>query len=166
MSAPAAPVTPPPSPPPAAYAAPTAPATRPTGVTILAVLAAIGAFFALIGGFGLMALGGLGVAADAGILAAAAGLFGALLLVLALVYAAAAYGLWTRKRWGWYMAAIAAGLGILFDLVELASGEIFGALVGLAINGFLIWYLMSPTIQNWFGVRHNTPWKYKDSAGL
>jgi uncharacterized membrane protein (DUF2068 family) len=94
-------------------------------------------------------------------LAAFAGALGFFLIILAAIYAIAAFGLFTRKRWGWYMAIVAAALGLLQAVFSLLSGEIVSAIFGLAISGFMGWYLLAPHVQAWFGVAHNVPWQYK-----
>lgn len=155
----------PPAPPAATAMPPTMPQARPTGVTVLAVLAAIGAVFAFFGAIAAFGLGAImGAAADSGVLAALGIGLAIFLLVLAAVDAAAAYGLWTRKRWGWYMAMVGAALGILQGLASLVSLEIVSAILGLGVSGFIAWYLLSPPIQRWFGVAHKTPWTYKGAA--
>lgn len=160
------PATPPPGGP---YATPAtgagaAPSTRPTGVTILAVLAAIGAFFALMAALGSFMGGavlGAGGAEGVGAFVAVLGVF---LLIYAVAAAAVAYGLLKRARWAWYVTIVLVGLGLLGALVSLFSFDILSFLFQAAINGFVLWYLMKPEVQAWFGVRHNTPWKYKTAG--
>jgi hypothetical protein len=146
----------------ATYAPAPAPAARPTGVTILAVLAAIGAVGSIMAGLALLALGGFlaSAGADAGLFAALGAAGGVLLLLLAAVYAASAWGLWTRKRWAWYLALAAVGLQLLTTLMSLVAGDIGSGIIGLLIAGLVGWYLLSPAIQAWFGVSHKTPWSY------
>lgn len=148
-----------------------APATRPTGVTILGVLAVVAGGLAVIAGFALMAVGAFAGAAGAATDTPALGLFGVLgalagvaLLLYAVFAFVVAYGLLTRRRWAWYAALVLAALQVLQGLGSLLGLEIMSAALGLAIGGFIAWYLLSPPVQAWFGVSHSTPWKYDRRA--
>lgn len=165
------PMMPPPPPPPMTTMGSGMPAKRPTGVTILGVLAIIGGVFAVFAGLALMAMGAfmgaMGAGADSGmmgmfgVLGAAAGVF---LLIYAAFAFAVAWGLFNQKRWAWYASLVLAGLQVLSGIISLISMDIFSALIGLAIGGFIVWYLLSPPVQAWFGVSHNAPWKYKQAT--
>lgn len=131
-----------------------APTERPLGVTILAILAALGAVGALFAALGAFAIGGLaGAASNRGIYALLGAAAGVVFLLLAALYAASAWGLWTRQRWAWFAAIVAAGFGLLLGLLNLPAG-IFQILV----SGVIGWYLLTPPIQRWFGVWYNVPW--------
>lgn len=154
-----------------AYGAPPVPAQRPTGVTVLAVLAFIGAAFAILAGFVLLAAGaflgamGAGTGADGLGFIAALGAAAALFVFLyAGVAIAVGIGLLKRKRWAWYVALVLGALQVLGGFGSLVAMDIFSALLNLAIGGLVIWYLLSPPVQAWFAVSHNTPWKYKTTA--
>lgn len=146
---------------------------RPTGVTILAVLEFIGGVLGLLGACGLLGLGALGGAAGIagsggdGSQAAAAGVLGVLgiglgvvTLVLAIVGIIIGVGLWTLKRWAWNAARILAIINIVFAIISViatASGgnQSLGAaigsnIVGILINGFIVWYLNKPEIRGAF----------------
>lgn len=149
-----------------------APAHRPTGVTVLAVLSVIAGVLSVFAGLALMALGAFfgaaGAAGDSaglGIVAALGALAGVALLLYAVFAFLVAYGLFSRKRWAWYAALVLAALQILQGVASLVGLEIVSAVLGLAIGGFIAWYLLSPPVQAWFGVSHNTPWKYSQRAG-
>lgn len=145
------------------YSTPThhAKGARPTGVTVLAVLAAIGGVFALFAALGMLAGGALiGATGEAGI-GGLAMLVGVFMLAYGVFGLVAAYGLWKGLRWAWYLTLVFAGIGAVMALFTLFSGEIFSALLSLAINGVIVWYLLSPEVQGFFGVNHNAPWKYK-----
>ncbi len=134
------------------------PNDRPTGITILAGLFAIAAVFALFGAF--FAFAGSVVLAPTDLGVADMGAFAVVLLVVAAVSAVVAWGLFTQERWAWYAAIILTALSALSSLAGMFSGAIFSNLVGLVVAGAVIWYLLKPEVQAWFGVRHDTPWKY------
>lgn len=163
MAAAAQPMMPPPPPPPTqTMGSPTVPEKRPTGITILAILNGLGGVLLLLGGFAMMAGGGTMATmmnADAGMFAALAGILGFVFLVLGALYLVAAWGLWTRKVWGWYVAMAGVVLGILNGLVSLPMG-----IVGLLIAGFIGWYLLTPGVQRWFGLNYNVPWNKQTPA--
>lgn len=157
MAAPAQPMMPPPPPPQQTMGSPSVPEARPTGVTVLAVLNGIIGAFALLGGIGMMAGGGamgsMMGGAEGGLFAAMAGVFGFVLLIMGVLYLLAAWGLWTRQRWAWYVAMVGVVLGILNGIVSLPFG-----IVGLLIAGLIGWYLLTPPVQRWFGLDYSVPW--------
>lgn len=163
-----APASPPPASPVASSVPVGAPTTRPTGVTVLAVLAFIGGALAVFAGLALMAagafLGAVGAGDGGGWLMALGAAAGVFLLVYAAFAFAVGYGLLKRMRWAWYAALVLAALQVLGGLGSLVGLDIVGAVLNLGIGGFVAWYLLSPPIQAWFGVSHNTPWKYKTTA--
>lgn len=74
-------------------------------------------------------------------------------VVAAVLQVAAAYGLWSFQRWGrplgLYLAAFAIVWGLLWMLVlgnVAGSMGFFWLIVGLAINGAIVWYLRKPEI--------------------
>lgn len=135
----------------------TAPQTRPIGITVLAVLALIGAVFGVLGALVVFAASAV-LAAFLGPLAA----FGAVAAILLLAYAAFAaavsYGLFKRLRWAWYASLVMAGLQLLMGLLALLSFDLVTVVVDVAIGGVIGWYLLTPPIQAWFGVKHDVPW--------
>lgn len=161
------PATPPASSPSAPFDLRPRPATRPAGVTVLAVLAIVAGAFAAFAGFGFMAagafMGAIGLRGEsAGV--SALGALGAMLGVFLLLYAAfafaVAYGLFKRQRWAWYASLILAVLQIGQAIVSIGTGQFFGTILSLAIAGFVGWYLLSPGVQDWFGVSYKTPWQH------
>jgi hypothetical protein len=143
---------PPPAPAPAAPApAPTASSgsgstgARPTGITILAVLAAIGGILGLFGGF-VVLLAGTAIFGGAG----------ALLGIAALAYAglliAAAYGFWTLQPWAWPLGVAVAVFGIVISILYILGGQsIASQILGIVVDGVILYYLNQPTIRSLFG---------------
>ena len=131
--------------------------SRPTGVTILAVLMILVALSLLVGGLGTIV--GVGVLGLVGIFDSPnisiflpsltipfVGLIGIVLTILGLVGFLLAWGLWTGKSWAWIVAIIFAIIGIISNLVTLPAG-----IVGLILNGLIIYYLTRPAVKGYFG---------------
>lgn len=143
---------------------------RPTGVTILAVLSFIGAVFTALGGLALMlgmgaagaamrqsgeAAGGLGA-----LLLGLGAIAGVLFLILAVVYGAIGYGLWTLRSWArivtlvfMILGAALAALGLLASLVAFELVSLFFQLIIVGIYAWIIWYLFQPHVKEAFGAR-------------
>jgi hypothetical protein len=71
------------------------------------------------------------------------------------VQLATGFGLWTLKRWGWYLAFLAIGLNVILGVLGLFSGGILACLcgtVGLIIPVAIAVYLLSPNIRDLFGI--------------
>lgn len=142
---------------PAGWGAPVMAKTRPTGVTILAVLDYVAAGFLVLAGLMMFAGGAFMGAALSEAMGMGAGMFAALgvilgifLLLLAALYGAAGWGMWTGKSWAWILSLVLTGLSALSSLSSLVQGE-WSSIIGLAIAGFLIWYLLQPGVKAWFG---------------
>ncbi len=131
--------------------------SRPTGVTILAVLMILVALSLLVGGLGTIV--GVGVLGLVGIFDSPnisiflpsltipfVGLIGIVLTILGLVGFLLAWGLWTGKSWAWIVAIIFAIIGIISNLLTLPGG-----IVGLILNGLIIYYLTRPAVKGYFG---------------
>ena len=133
--------------------------SRPTGVTILAVLVFLVVLSLLVGGLGTIV--GVGVLGLVGIFdspnisiflpvlslpSSFFGLIGGVLTILGLVGFLLAWGLWTGKSWAWIVAIIFAIIGIISNLVTLPAG-----VVGLILNGLIIYYLTRPAVKGFFG---------------
>jgi hypothetical protein len=145
-------ITPPPPPPPPAPA-PTSGAARPTGITILAVLSAIGGVLSILAGIALVGLGGFGAAAtgQAGLFGIGV-VFGILALALGIANLAFAYGAWTLQPWAWTLGVVLQGASIVFAVVSVIGGsDISGQIIGVAIAGIILYYLMQPGIKAAFG---------------
>lgn len=132
---------------------------RPGGVTVIAVLDFIGAGLCVL--FGIMLLlgasflgaalsqGQAGNAAAGGLMAMLGGAASVFFLVIAAVSALIGWGLWTLKNWARIVQIIFAALGLLnalSTLLHFSSAVLFGFVIGVAINGLVIWYLLKPEV--------------------
>lgn len=141
---------------------------RPTGVTVLAVLVWVAAGLIVLGAVALFAASqflAFGAGEVPGLPFGALGAFGVLfafvLILLAVAYAVTGWGLWTERRWAWYVAGVLTALSLLSSVVNLFQGEFVTSIVSIAIAVLIGWYLLRPEVQSWFGVRWETPWKYR-----
>lgn len=74
-----------------------------------------------------------------------------ILLVLALVEFLLAYGLWSGMRWAWVASLVFALLGIVFAIFSLFLRPGIGEITSLIVNLLIVYYLMQPRIQSYFG---------------
>jgi uncharacterized membrane protein (DUF2068 family) len=131
-------------------------AHRPTGVTLLGVLFVIGGAFALNNGLELngspltpsqkSAL----VEGSRPVLIA----LGATLIPLGIASLAVAYGLFKAKRWAWSIAIVLSGILLAINVISLVTGNmsaIISNVVGIAINGIVLYYLSSKNVRQYFG---------------
>jgi uncharacterized membrane protein (DUF2068 family) len=153
---------------------------RPTGVTILGVLFVIAGAFSLLGGIATLVavpfvsnvnpnvindelqLNGqqqppltsseqTALAQGSGSILTA---LGALLIPLGIASLVVAYGLFKAKRWAWYAAVVLSIIGLVVNIISLVTsnmGPIAGALVGIAINGIVLFYLSRRNVKEYFG---------------
>jgi uncharacterized membrane protein (DUF2068 family) len=151
---------------------------RPTGVTILGLLFVIAGAFALVGG--IATLGAIPFVANLGpnvignnelqfngqpltpseqtalvqgsgsILTA----LGAFLIPLGIASLIVAYGLFKAKSWAWFVAVVLSTIGLAINVLSLVTGgmgAITGALVGIAINAIVLYYLSRRNVRQYFG---------------
>lgn len=136
---------------------------RPTGVTILAILCFIGAGFCLLGGLGLL-LGGSVVAtminqqgANSGVASILAGLgalAGVCIIIVGGIYALVGFGLWKLKEWARMVSIILTAIGAVLNLPGLLTslthfnlGALIWTLFWLAIDVWIIMYLLKPHVK-------------------
>lgn len=123
---------------------------RPTGVTVLAVLYAIGGIIMLLSAAAAVTMEG----------ADGAGVFGAFLfLAVSIAFLAVTYGMWTGLRWAWFGAIVLEVFAFVSSILSMLAGDILSGFVGLVIAGIILWYLLKPDVQAWFGVSYGTPWR-------
>ena len=67
-----------------------------------------------------------------------------------------AYGLFKGKNWAWTVAvaAVLATIGLATNIISLVTGSmgaITGALVGIALNTIVLYYLSRRNVRQYFG---------------
>ncbi len=123
---------------------------RPLGVTILAILGIIAALFlfAFAALFAVLAPMSLAEMKSAvpflSFLFAVGSVFFAILGAVQLVIS---YGLWKGATWAWWIYVILLALGIASSLLSLPQG-----VVGLVLNGIILYYMTRPRVKEYFGV--------------
>lgn len=133
---------------------------RPTGVTIIAVLYWVGTFFFVC--MSLLSLLGAGILAELlrkNGLEMLAGIGVALAVVLfffSLLSALLGWGMWSLMNWARVVTIILCGLRflsaatfLLWGLAHFNPFVVF-SLLGLAINGIILWYLFQPHVKQAF----------------
>jgi uncharacterized membrane protein (DUF2068 family) len=126
---------------------------RPTGVTILALLFIIAGAFTLLAGITTLETA---LAQGSGSILT---VLGALLIplgieILCIASFVVAYGLFTGKSWVWPVAVVLSTIGLVVNVISLVipnMGTITGALVGIAINGIVLYYLSRRNVREYFG---------------
>jgi hypothetical protein len=108
---------------------------RPIGITIIAILIVFGAIAFLVSGLFL-----IGSIFEISII----------WLALGIGYLVMAYGLWKGKGWAWAAVVMLSIIGIIMSVVSIVAGNI-GGIIGLAINGIYLWYIMRSTTRAYFG---------------
>ncbi len=120
---------------------------RPTAVTVVAILGFIAGGLAILGGL-LMAAGGTVMASMYGPQGAYVAGYAAIGGIAMLAFGAAelviSWGLWTGKKWGWWLTVIFSGLGVL----SIISGNIVGAV----ISAVVLYFFFKPEVKDYFGV--------------
>ena len=152
---------------------------RPTGVTILAVLFVIAGAFTLLGGIATLVaipfvanvnpnvIGNeiqfngqqsLLMPSEQTALAQGSGsiltVLGAVLIPLGIASLVVAYGLFKAKSWSWVVAVVLSIIGVVVNVISLVTanmGAITGALVGIAINAIVLYYLSRRNVRQYFG---------------
>lgn len=74
-----------------------------------------------------------------------------LLIVLAVMSFSLAYGFWVGKAWAWTGGMALAVFAIIFSVFSLFVRPTLGEVIYLLANLFVIYYLMQPRIQGYFG---------------
>jgi uncharacterized membrane protein (DUF2068 family) len=153
-------------------------AHRPTGVTILGVLFVIGGAFALLGGIGTFAaipfatnmmqdtVNNDGLEPDGSPLTSSQQsaliegsgpiltVIGAVLIPIGIASLVVGYGLFKAKRWAWSVAVVLSAIGFAINAISLVTGNlsaITSAVVGMAINAIVLYYLSRRNVRQYFG---------------
>ena len=111
-------------------------ASRPFPITVVSILAGLGALSGIV--FGALAIAG------------GAGVYGAVALILGLLYLVCAYGLWSLQGWAWMLSVIAQILNIVGAFVPLTNGGSI-AFVQLGVAVIILVYLNSGGVKRAFG---------------
>jgi hypothetical protein len=129
---------------------------RPTGLTILAVLFIIAGAFSLLAG--ITTLETALARASGPILTDLEVLFIPLgIEILCIASFVVALGLFTVKSWWvWLVAVVLSTIGLVVNVVSLVIPNMFtiavvGALVGIAINAIILYYLSRRNVRQYFG---------------
>jgi len=127
--------------------------SRPPGVTVLAVLHIVLAILLLLGALALMAvsMGLPELLPHFRGLAVRSASVGFILLVFVLVEFLLAYGLWNAKGWAWMASLVFAVFGIVFSVLSIFLRPGVGELLSLVVDLLIVYYLMQPSVQNYFG---------------
>ncbi len=123
---------------------------RPLGITILAILGFIGglfffAFAALFAALAPMLAGEMEAAVPFASLLFTVGSI--IFVILGIVQIVISYGLWKGASWAWWVYIILLALGVVSSILSLPQG-----ILGLVINGVIIYYLTRPHVREYFGV--------------
>ena len=152
---------------------------RPTGVTILGILFVIAGAFTLMGGIAtLVAVPFLAnvnpnvignnelqfngqqpfTLGEQTALAQGSGsiltVLGAVLIPVGIASLVVAYGMFKGKSWSWTVAVVLSAIGLAINVISLVTsnmGGITGALVGIAINAIVLYYLSRRNVRQYFG---------------
>jgi uncharacterized membrane protein (DUF2068 family) len=150
---------------------------RPTGITILGLLFVIAGAFSLLGGIATLVaipfvanvnpnvignelqLNGQPLTpSEQTALAQGSGsiltVLGAVLIPLGIASLVVAYGLFKGKSWAWFVAVVLSTIGLVVNVISLVTanmGAITGALVGIAINAIVLYYLSRRNVRQYFG---------------
>lgn len=79
---------------------------------------------------------------------------GAVLIPLGIASLVVAYGLFKGKSWAWFVAVALSIIGVVVNVISLVTanmGAITGALVGIAINAIVLYYLSRRNVRQYFG---------------
>jgi hypothetical protein len=122
---------------------------RPGIVTILAILAFVAT---IVSGYKLLIYLGI-IPPSLGALAFFGGnSLGALATgIKFVVMAAATYGLWTMKPWGWLLTLIVAIYGLFLALLEwISQSSLFPIAGSVLLDGLILLSVLSPRVRNSF----------------
>ena len=127
---------------------------RPTGLTILALLFVIAGAFTLLAG--ITTLETAIAQASGPILTDLEVLFIPLAVeILCIASFVVALGLFTgRSWWVWLVAVVLSTIGLVVNVISLVIPNMFtmaGALVGIAINAIILYYLSRRNVRQYFG---------------
>jgi hypothetical protein len=122
---------------------------RPTDVTILGVLFIIAGAFTLLGGQTAFAQGSGLILTVLGVLLIPLGIE-----ILCIASFVVAYSLFEGKRWAWSVALVLSIIGLVVNVISLVTASMLpmaAALVGVAVNAIVLYYLSKRNVRQYFG---------------
>lgn len=127
--------------------------TRPFGITLLAVLQIILGILELLGAFVVAFVSFVlpEVFPHVRFFAPRSPFSGLGLVVFAFVEFILAYGLWEGKGWAWIGSLILAVISLVFSAFTLFMRPRVGEVIALVLNLVIMYYLMQPRVQSYFG---------------
>ncbi|GBC73242.1 hypothetical protein HRbin04_00639 [archaeon HR04] len=138
---------------------------RPLGVTIIAVIMAIGGIIltiigaAMIGIAGTTSISSSTSTIDSTVFTILLLVIGPIVLVLGVTNFVVSYGLFKGKEWAWAIAVLVLIMGIAITAVQMAItkwigtdaiGNVTGSVIGIVINGIILYYLFRPHVKTYF----------------
>ena len=129
------------------------PTARPFGVTLLAALQILLGILELLGGAALAIVTFVlpDMFPHVRFFASRSMFSGLGLVAFALVDFILAYGLWKGKGWAWVGSLIFAVIGLVFSALSLFMRPRLGEGVSLILDLVILYYLMQPRVQSYFG---------------
>jgi len=115
---------------------------RPTGVTILAALEILSGIVAILGGLFFATMATMMMGTD--VYGAFGVLISGVLIVIGIASFIMAWGLLQGKSWAWTITLILTIIHLIFDLPSFN-------VIGLVINGIILYYLFRPHVKAYFG---------------
>ncbi len=118
---------------------------RPTGVTILAVLEIISGIISVVAGAVLgTVVGMMGMGMTGNEYGALMGILGGFVMALGIISFVMAWGLLKGKSWAWTITLVLTIISLITNLPSLN-------IIGLIINGVILYYLFRPHVKAYFG---------------
>ncbi len=77
------------------------------------------------------------------------GILGAAFIALGAAYFFVAWGLLTGKSWAWTITLILTVIDIAMGLISIIANP--ASIIGLIINGIILYYLFRPHVKAYFG---------------
>ncbi|GAA0246464.1 hypothetical protein ACFFQF_05485 [Haladaptatus pallidirubidus] len=104
--------------------------SAPLGIKILCILGAISGIFGIFGGLGTLFSSPFGI------------VVGTLAIAFSLAKLVVVWGLWTLQSWAWMLTVVVYGIGLLLDVLNLMTGNLF-AIFSIIVGGLLLAYVYS-----------------------
>jgi hypothetical protein len=79
------------------------------------------------------------------------GFWGLMWIVVGLIYAGAAWALWTLQPWGWLFAVILSVFALISAFFVMFDAGLGAALGAVILPGVILWYLNTPEVRRAFG---------------